>query len=398
MLASNMWREIILLAIAHLITIQHAPTRALQLTQRLLHELKQDELKQEEVDQEKLKQDELKQEEVDQEKLKQDELKKEKLKKDEQYAWLVLRAGEAIREIGRSAVTGTIWDATLTELHHIMVDPTLSATTRRDAGLLLSSLGWLPTGNEAIESLVLIPSGKLIYGEANQLLDIDHDFWIGKYLITNLQFKEFIEEGGYGDPKKPKPTWWSDDGWTWRTGIECDERQKKNQPDCLDDYRFNNLLQPVIGMTLYEAQAYCSWLTARWHNEKKIATNQIVRLPTEKEWEKVARGSGGSRYPWGSDFTTVKCNTSESNLSATTPVMMYSTGASHWFDVGGSGIFDMAGNVWQWTSSKWNGDMIAYVLRGGCWFANEYSAMAWSRNPSYPGNSKNNGFRILVTQ
>ena len=103
----------------------------------------------------------------------------------------------------------------------------------------------------------------------------------------------------------------------------------------------------MVGVSYYEAEAYAAWAGKR--------------LPTEKEWERAARGTDGREYPWGNEFDSEKCNTKESKIGKTTRVTRYPNGISP------AGCYDMAGNVWEWTSSWYDDERTVRVLRGGSW-------------------------------
>jgi formylglycine-generating enzyme required for sulfatase activity len=101
--------------------------------------------------------------------------------------------------------------------------------------------------------------------------------------------------------------------------------------------QLKQLDHPVVCISWQDATAYAAWLAE--------VTGQSWRLPTEAEWEMAARGTDGRIYPWGDGFDTTHCNTDESDIKTTTPVGRYPTGASP------CGPQEMAGNVWEWTSS-----------------------------------------------
>jgi formylglycine-generating enzyme required for sulfatase activity len=94
---------------------------------------------------------------------------------------------------------------------------------------------------------------------------------------------------------------------------------------------------PVVCVSWDDAHFYTTWLAK--------TTRQLWRLPSVAEWEKAARGADGRLYPWGDTFDKARCNTDESGIKTTTPVGSYPTGESPYH------AQDMAGNVWEWTSS-----------------------------------------------
>lgn len=130
--------------------------------------------------------------------------------------------------------------------------------------------------------------------------------------------------------------------------------------------QLQRLDHPVVCESWNDARSYAGWLS--------YVTDQPWRLPTEAEWEKAARGTDGRLYPWSDGFEQWRCNTLESGKNTTTPVGTYPAGASP------SGAQDMAGNVWEWTSSLYKSyphkkadgredqnSTDKRVLRGGSW-------------------------------
>jgi formylglycine-generating enzyme required for sulfatase activity len=199
--------------------------------------------------------------------------------------------------------------------------------------------------------------------------------------VTNREFRRFMDEGGYGQDKP----WWSEAALK---EISQYYNRWQTAPRYWDDNRFNHATQPVVGVSWYEAVAYCAWMTG-----KLQAAGQAVeaRLPTLEEWRHAA---GSAVYPWGPAFDPARANSEESGLGQTTPVDMYPDGAT----TGSDKIWDMAGNVWEWTNTD-DGDKRNpfYWLAGGAYWndkKNIGSAARFWLNPRLRNGFY--GFRVLV--
>lgn len=130
-------------------------------------------------------------------------------------------------------------------------------------------------------------------------------FRIARFPVTNTQYKLFIDATGHRVPTH------------WTNGAIPLAKEK----------------HPVVNVSWRDANAFCDWAG--------------VRLPTEAEWEKAARGHDGRLYPWGdSPPNNERCNFDMQNGS-TSAVGAFPAGA------GPYGVMDMAGNVWEWTASIW---------------------------------------------
>jgi formylglycine-generating enzyme required for sulfatase activity len=160
-----------------------------------------------------------------------------------------------------------------------------------------------------IPELVNVPEGYVYYpdGRKNYVPSFD----IGKYPVTNIEYKRFVEEAGAEPPT------------TWHWVMFSVWRAK----------------HPVRGITLKQATQYCEWLS------EKLA--RMFRLPKAVEWERAACGDSARLYPWGDTFEPSRCNTMESGLETTTPVGVFPDGASPY------GVQDMIGNVEEWTLDKY---------------------------------------------
>lgn len=253
---------------------------------------------------------------------------------------------------------------------------------------------------------VEIPEGTLIMGDPrlrNASPQHHHPmraFAIGKYPVTNAQFAEFITDGAYANPAL-----WTAMGWKWEQGrLASKGAQSEPAPGFWHDPLLNRPGQPVVGVSWYEAVAFCSWLGTR--------DGGTYRLPTEAEWEYAARGANSARnFPWGDRFEPGRANTVEAGLGTTSPVTQFPAGVSPF------GVWDMAGNVFEWTLSKWgvnwqelqfpypyrpNSECEAMegsgarVMRGGSWFNPYQEALCAYRSRYLAGSRGSNiGFRVL---
>jgi formylglycine-generating enzyme required for sulfatase activity len=232
-------------------------------------------------------------------------------------------------------------------------------------------------------------------------------FQIGKYPVTNAEFECFMTDDGYRQER-----WWrSENARAWLRDSRSDGAWPAHRLEILNDERFNNPSQPVVLVTWFEAMAYCRWLTERWSEaggniSKLLLSGATVRLPTEAEWEWVARFSAENAYPWGPNWDSSRANTYEGRVLRPSPVGVYPRGAN------GLGVEDLAGNVWEWTSSLWQdyptrpGDNRndpdaagPRVLRGGSWnFDFRGLVRGASRGSYHPdGWDLIQGFRLVLS-
>ena len=245
------------------------------------------------------------------------------------------------------------------------------------------------TRHNGIE-LVYVPDGEFLYGELNEK-QATKAFYIGKYELTNAQYKRFIDATGY-----PAPAFW--------------DNELYNGPD-----------RPIVGVNYADAEAFCQWAG--------------FRLPTELEWEKAARGTDGRTYPWGNylpsrtiwnhpkteaeleaeleKYGVFRGYTTERKLGdgILVQIQRHGTGTR---DVGSApagaspyGALDMAGNVREWVDG-WrigvNG-LKGRVARGSSWQDYQHKVRCMDvhiysivRNQLNPSNVREpfTGFRVVI--
>lgn len=247
---------------------------------------------------------------------------------------------------------------------------------------------------KADSGMVLIPQGEFWMG-SDSPTDLPNErpryrvrlspFWMDRYTVTNADFEQFVRASNYQTVAE-RPIEWEElraqlpsgterpssellqpgslvftpplhrvpfddlsQWWSWKTGAQWREPQGRGSTLKGRDRH------PVVHVAWDDARAYCAW--------------RGKRLPTEAEWEYAARGGhDGERFPWGNTFRPNGVyhantftgafphrNTAEDGYDRTAPVGSFPPNAY--------GLYDMAGNVWQWTADVYREDSHAVALR-----------------------------------
>ena len=216
------------------------------------------------------------------------------------------------------------------------------------------------------------------------------EYYIGKFEVTNAQFKRFCDEAGY---PYPAATWYPD-------AARTTDRELAEKPN-----------HPVVGINWGDAVAYTKWLSEE--------TGRSYRLPTEAEWEKAARGGlEGSKYPWGDDeYDADGRHLANLGWSSDNDRLRERDGFLNSAPVGtfpanGYGLYDMAGNVWEWCSDYYDETYYSRsprrnprgpergeerVLRGGSWFGGPRHLQNAARLWNYPKiRYASTGLRVVM--
>jgi sulfatase modifying factor 1 len=253
-------------------------------------------------------------------------------------------------------------------------------------------------------NLARIPAGEFLMGAPDAEEDerpvhrvYVSEFFMGRFPVTHADYAQFVRATGHSIPSvRSLPL------------IAEGERNALFR-ELAAPYTWNDQPPPKLGghpvvLVHYEdAEAYCRWLAD--------ALSRDVRLPTEAEWEKAARGElEGKRYAWGDDIDASRCNylvdPSAKRQRGTRPAGMYSPN--------GYGLHDMCGNVWEWVADWYGADYYSRgdtsdprgpesgtlrVVRGGSWVNDDVTMLRCAYRHKVPPDTYaySIGFRIACS-
>lgn len=215
-------------------------------------------------------------------------------------------------------------------------------------------------------------------------------FAASRYLVSNQEYLQFVEDGGYREQR-----WWTDEGWSWRKYRET-QHPLFWIPDGTS-YRFRHVLQEIdmpwnwpVEINQLEAKAYCNWMAAR--------TGRPVRLPTEDEWYLLRDRHVQQDQPY---WDTAPGNINLEHYASSCPVDQFAFGD----------FYDVIGNVWQWTETPITGfrgfevhpyyddfstptfDAKHNLIKGGSWISTGNEATRDSRYAFRRHFQQHAGFR-----
>jgi len=310
-------------------------------------------------------------------------------------------AGNVLAQLGDPRFRADAWylpDEPLLGFVEVPLGPFLMGTREKDIPALLEQLGgrreWYE--DETPQHETTLPA-----------------YYMAHHLVTVAQFQAFVEAGGYREPR-----YWpaAQAAGVWQAGQvkgRWDDESRDKPYDFGEPFNLPN--HPVVGVTWYEAVAFCRWLTERlqeWEGIPEPLATLLrvgtlpwqVRLPTEAEWEKAARGTEGRLFPWGDRPDPDRANYADTGIGTTSAVGCFPGGASLY------GVEDLSGNVWEWTRSLYRDYPYdpadgreelrgkgSRVLRGGAFFYGVRYIRCASRRMFLPDLwDRLNGFRVVV--
>jgi formylglycine-generating enzyme required for sulfatase activity len=371
-------------------------------------------------------------------------------------------AGEQFIEIGRDYALGSDDGQ---RAHKRIVSWLLGATTSRTlagpkvrvrAGDVLAELGDPRAHVLDVNAMHMcyVPPGEFIMGgdryddeKPEHPQRVKDGFWIGRTPVTQAQFAQFVEAAGYQNK-----SFWPEAiaAERWKDGKFRDRSDNWRERPAQYDGAFILPNHPVVGVSWYEALAFCRWMTSFLPSPPSGEGVGVgFRLPTEVEWEYAARGprfvndlardallirpahelasveqfalaslksaienrqskiENRRAYPWGDDPDAERMNYAETGIGSTSAVGAFPLGASPF------GCEDMSGNVWEWTMTKWTSDYEDYdrqvdnrpdaseetrVVRGGSFGSYGDDSRCASRYHDDPDSrSDSGGFRLVAS-
>ena len=228
------------------------------------------------------------------------------------------------------------------------------------------------------QAFVGVPGGSFVMGDAAgepdeaPLTVFVNPFRLMRFEVTNRQFTAFVAATGHVTDAESVAG-----GYVWTTRWRRVPGADWRHPHGPGDTYAGNPDHPVVQVSAGDAAAFCDWFGGR--------------LPSGAEWEFAARGTDGRRYPWGDEpaqvdgrrranFGTVQCCAADAvdGYERTAPVGSFPSGVSPF------GLFDMAGNVWEWTASRYPGRRDWVALRGGGWGNDPYCLRVSYRHGNPP--------------
>ncbi len=267
---------------------------------------------------------------------------------------------------------------------------------RADEGTATVPAVWYNSFEQGAQ-YILIKGGAFTYSVTKKLEPMP-DLYVAKFTVTNALYRQFISYLASREAVLAKAV----PVELYKKVLLAEASPVEGFSDYLqtekslaklfvsnydDDKRFNKNDQPVIGVTWYASRAYCLWLSLLESNGRDA---DIYHLPTEKEWEYAAAGEEGREYPWGNGEPTKTLANYNEHEGATTPVGRYPDGATQ------EGLFDMAGNVWEWMDNKYKENTSVRALRGGSWYdIPDYLRCSARVNYDPAGRNGVVGFRVV---
>ena len=352
----------------------------------------------------------------------------------------ILLLGEAIRMLGKENVATDLQTAVPLALSQTATASNVLASHRVQAGVLLGLLGDPRPAAQTVDDMrfCYVPGGPFWLGRTDQATlypDQIAPYWLSTFPVTQRQFRQFVADNGYSVAQ-----FWSEAAAVnrWRPGEVQDWAQRGWRSEPVDHGKpFNLPNHPAVGITWYEAVAFCCWLTQRWQLQGVLPDGWQVQLPPEVAWEKAARGglqipqqpvvlpvadamgdplpvvvltdnpAPQRSYPGQTSLTPQNANVNDTAVATSSAVGCFPQTSP-------VGCQEMCGNVWEWTGSRFRPypyqpddgrealDVKLYdemVLRGGAYWSDTRSANATFRARRSPNDQNSSyGFRIMLAR